>query len=48
LIGVLAGVGNFRQLGSHAADIPQPLLAKLGATWNSDEIAPAVLGRVSL
>jgi DDE_Tnp_1-associated/Transposase DDE domain len=34
VVAVLAGACNFRQLGSQAADIPQPLLAKLGAKWN--------------
>jgi hypothetical protein len=34
VVAVLAGTGNFRQVGSQAADIPQSLLAKLGAIWN--------------
>lgn len=34
VIAVLAGACNFRQIGSHAADFPQSLLAKLGAKWN--------------
>lgn len=34
VIAVLAGACNYRQIGSHAADLPQSLLAKLGATWS--------------
>jgi predicted transposase YbfD/YdcC len=34
VVAVLAGAGNFRQLGSQVADLPQSLLAKLGAEWN--------------
>ena len=31
---VLAGASNYRQVASQVADLPQSLLAKLGATWN--------------
>jgi hypothetical protein len=34
VVAVLAGAADFREVGSQAADIPQPLLAKLGAKWN--------------
>jgi predicted transposase YbfD/YdcC len=34
VVAVLAGACNYRQLGSQAADLPQSLLAKLGAKWN--------------
>lgn len=34
VVAVLAGACNYRQLGSQAADLPQSLLATLGATWN--------------
>jgi predicted transposase YbfD/YdcC len=34
VVAVLAGAANFREVGSQAADIPQSLLAKLGARWN--------------
>lgn len=34
VVATLAGATNFRQLGSHAADLPQSLLEKLGARWN--------------
>jgi predicted transposase YbfD/YdcC len=34
VVAVLAGAATFRQVGSQAADLPQSLLAKLGAKWN--------------
>ena len=34
VVAVLAGACNYRQLASQAADLPQSLLAKLGARWN--------------
>ncbi len=34
VVAVLAGACNYRQLGSQVADIPQSLLARLGAKWN--------------
>ena len=34
VVATLAGVKNYREIAGHAADIPQPLLKKLGAEWN--------------
>jgi predicted transposase YbfD/YdcC len=34
VVAVLAGAATFREVGSQAADLPQSLLAKLGAKWN--------------
>ena len=34
VVATLAGATNYRQLASQVADLPQPLLAKLGARWN--------------
>lgn len=34
VVAVLAGATNYRQLADQAADIPQPLLARLGGRWN--------------
>lgn len=34
VVAVLAGASHYRQLGSRAGDLPQSLLAKLGARWN--------------
>lgn len=34
VVAVLAGASNYRQVGSRVGDLPQSLLAKLGATWN--------------
>ena len=34
MVAVLAGASNYRQVGSQVADLPQSLLAKLGASWN--------------
>ena len=34
VVATLAGAANYRELGSHAADMPQELLKKLGAKWN--------------
>jgi predicted transposase YbfD/YdcC len=34
VVAVLAGAANYRQIASQVADLPQPLLAKLGARWN--------------
>jgi hypothetical protein len=34
VVAVLAGAVNFRQIGSQVADLPQSLLAGLGARWN--------------
>jgi len=33
VVAVLAGAKNYRQIASQAADLPQSLLAKLGAKW---------------
>ena len=34
VVAMLAGAKNYREIAGHAADIPQPLLKKLGAEWN--------------
>jgi hypothetical protein len=34
VVAVLAGASNYRQIASQVADLPQSLLAKLGASWN--------------
>lgn len=34
VVAVLAGAKNYREIASHAADMPQPLLKSLGAKWN--------------
>lgn len=34
VVAVLAGACNYRQIGSQVADLPQSLLARLGATWS--------------
>lgn len=34
VVAVLAGAGNYRQIASEVADLPQSLLAKLGARWS--------------
>jgi predicted transposase YbfD/YdcC len=34
VVAVLAGARNFRQIGSQAADLPQPLLRRLGARFH--------------
>jgi predicted transposase YbfD/YdcC len=34
VVAMLAGARNYREIASHAADIPQHLLKKLGAEWN--------------
>jgi predicted transposase YbfD/YdcC len=34
VVAVLAGASNYRQVGSRVGDLPQSLLAKLGARWN--------------
>ncbi len=34
IVAVLAGAKNYREIGSHAADMPQELMRKLGAKWN--------------
>lgn len=34
VVAMLAGAANYREIASHAADIPQPLLKKLGAEWS--------------
>jgi predicted transposase YbfD/YdcC len=34
VVAVLAGAKNYREIGSHAADMPQELMKKLGAKWN--------------
>ena len=34
VVAMLAGAKNYREIASHAADIPQPLLKKLGAQWS--------------
>jgi len=55
VIAVLAGAGNYRQIASQARDLPQSLLAKLGAryswfirryTWPSAATLRRVLSRV--
>ena len=33
VVATLAGAKNYREIAGHAADIPQPLLKKLGAEW---------------
>jgi len=34
VVATLAGATNYRQLASEVADLPQSLLAELGARWN--------------
>ena len=34
VVAMLAGATNYREIAGHAADIPQPLLRKLGAEWS--------------
>jgi predicted transposase YbfD/YdcC len=34
VVAMLAGAKNYREIASHAADIPQPLLRQLGAEWS--------------
>ena len=34
VVAMLAGAKNYREIAGHAADIPQPLLRKLGAVWS--------------
>ena len=34
IVATLAGAANYREIGSHAADMPQALLKKLGAKWS--------------
>ena len=34
VVAALAGAANYREIGSHAADMPQELLKKLGAKWS--------------
>jgi predicted transposase YbfD/YdcC len=34
VVAMLAGAKNYREIAGHAADIPQPLLRKLGAGWS--------------
>jgi predicted transposase YbfD/YdcC len=34
VVATLAGAENYREIASHAADMPQPLLKKLGAKWD--------------
>jgi predicted transposase YbfD/YdcC len=34
VVAMLAGAKNYREISRHAADIPQPLLKKMGAKWN--------------
>ena len=34
LVAMLAGAKNYHEIAGHAADIPQPLLRKLGAEWS--------------
>lgn len=34
VVATLAGAANYREIGSHAADMPQELLKKLGAKWS--------------
>jgi len=33
VVATLAGAKNYREIAGHTADIPQPLLRKLGAGW---------------
>ena len=34
VVAMLAGAKNYREIAGHAADLPQPLLGKLGAEWS--------------
>jgi predicted transposase YbfD/YdcC len=34
VVAKLGGAKNYREIAGHAADIPQPLLKKIGAEWN--------------
>ena len=34
VVAMLAGAKNYREIAGHAADMPQPLLKKLGAKWD--------------
>jgi len=34
VVAVLAGAKNYREIGSHAADMPQKLMKRLGSKWN--------------
>ena len=34
VVATLAGAVNYREIGSHAADIPQEQLKRLGAKWS--------------
>ena len=34
VVAMLAGAKNYREIAGQAADMPQPLLKKLGAKWN--------------
>jgi hypothetical protein len=34
VVAMLGGAKNYREIAGHAADIPQPLLKKMGAEWN--------------
>lgn len=34
VVATLAGARNYREIAGHAADMPQPLLRKLGAKWS--------------
>ncbi|MDQ2874935.1 MAG: transposase family protein, partial [Actinomycetota bacterium] len=34
VVAMLAGAKNYRETAGQAADLPQPLLRKLGAKWN--------------
>ncbi len=34
VVAMLAGAENYREIASHAADMPQPLLKNLGAKWD--------------
>jgi hypothetical protein len=33
IVATLVGAENYREIGSHAADMPQGLLKKIGAKW---------------
>jgi predicted transposase YbfD/YdcC len=55
VVAVLAGASNYRQIASHAADMPQPLLKRLGArrdwfkfrySWPTRSVIRDVLTRI--
>jgi hypothetical protein len=44
-VATLAGAANYREIGSHAADMPQELLKKLGAKWSWFKLRQAAFVR---